>query len=77
MEHPIFSLVYKVTALHLKSGGTTRLEGLFIGERLVMVYSKEGLNDVSNAKGCCCCGGNEIKESQKMNVNILTYSLLH
>ncbi|NQZ56346.1 MAG: DUF4159 domain-containing protein [Lentisphaeraceae bacterium] len=77
MDHPIFSLVYQVKALHLKNGGTAGVEGLFIGDRLVMVYSKEGLNDVGNAKGCCCCGGNEIKESQKMNVNILTYSLLH
>ena len=77
MDHPIFNLIYKVKTLHLKSGGTTKLEGLFIDKRLVMVYSKEGLNDVKNAKGCCCCGGNEIKESQMVNVNILTYSLLH
>ncbi|MCM8533671.1 MAG: DUF4159 domain-containing protein [Lentisphaeraceae bacterium] len=76
-EHPIFSLVYDVKALNLKSGGTANLEGLFLNDKLVMVYSKEGLNDVKNAKGCCCCGGNEIKESQQMNVNILTYALLH
>ena len=77
MDHPIFTLVYPVKTLHLKSGGVASVEGLFIDKRLVMVYSKEGLNDVSNAKGCCCCGGNEIKESQKVNVNVFTYALLH
>ena len=77
MTHSIFSLVYKVKTLHLKNGGTASVDGLFIDGRLVMVYSKEGLNDVGNAKGCCCCGGNEIKESQKVNVNVFTYALLH
>ena len=76
-EHPIFNLIYEVKTLNLKSGGTAQLEGLFIDDKLVMVYSKEGLNDVKNAKGCCCCGGNEIKQSQQMNVNILTYAILH
>ena len=77
MDHAIFSMIYPVKSLHLKSGGSTKLEGLFIDGRLVMVHSKEGLNDVKNAKGCCCCGGNEIKEAQQVNVNILTYALLH
>jgi hypothetical protein len=26
--------------------------------------------------GCCCCGGNEIRNSQKVNANILAYALL-
>ena len=77
MDHPIFQMIYPIKSLRLKSGGTTKLEGLFINDRLVMIHSKEGLNDVKNAKGCCCCGGNEIKEAQQVNVNILTYSLLH
>ena len=77
MDHAIFQMIYPIKSLHLKSGGSTKLEGLFINERLVMVHSKEGLNDVKNAKGCCCCGGNEIKEAQQVNVNILTYALLH
>lgn len=56
---------------------TAFVEGLEINGRLVMVYSKDGLNDVSNAKGCCCCGGNMIVESVAVNVNVFTYSLLY
>ena len=77
MTHPIFSIVNKVGALKCKNGNTALLEGLEINGRLVMIYSKEGLNDVHNAKGGCCCGGNEINDSALMNVNILTYALLY
>jgi len=77
MTHPIFSTVFEVQSLHLKSGGTTLIEGIEIDGRLVLIYSSEGLNDVGNAKGCCCCGGNHIKESEKVNVNILIHSLLN
>jgi hypothetical protein len=77
MSHPIFSTVKEISRLTDKKGGTTFLEGLEINGRLVMVYSKDGLNDVQNAKGCCCCGGNMIMEAAEMNVNILTYSLLY
>lgn len=75
MTHPIFSLLYEVPSLNLKSGGTTLLEGIEIKGRLVLIYSAEGLNDVQNAKGCCCCGGNMIRESEKVNVNILLHAL--
>lgn len=77
MDHPIFSTVHKITALHLKNSGTAFLQGLFINDRLAMVYSPEGLNDVKNAKGCCCCGGNEIKEAGQVNTNAVAYALLH
>lgn len=77
MTHSVFSVVNKLTRLTCKNGGTALLEGLEINGRLVMVYSKEGLNDASNAKGCCCCGGDQINDSAKMNVNIFTYSLLY
>ena len=53
------------------------LEGLELDGRLVLIHSVEGLNDVHNAKGCCCCGGNEILESARVNVNIFTYVLLN
>lgn len=75
MTHPIFSLLYDVPTLNLKSGGTTLVEGVEINGRLVLIYSAEGLNDVQNAKGCCCCGGNMIRESEKVNVNILLHAL--
>ena len=77
MTHPIFSVVNNVQTLRCKQGNTAQLEGIEINGRLVMVYSREGLNDVGNAKGCCCCGGNEILQAIAVNVNILTYVLLY
>jgi hypothetical protein len=77
LSHPIFSVVNRIAQLTDKQGKTASIEGLEINGRLVMVYSKDGLNDVSNAKGCCCCGGNMIMESILVNVNVLTYSLLY
>lgn len=77
MTHPVFSVLNKLDTLKCKNGNTALLEGLEVNGRLVMIHSKEGLNDVGNATGCCCCGGNEILQSAEMNVNILTYVLLY
>ena len=77
MTHPVFSTLFRIPSLSLKGGGTTLVEGLEINGRLVMIYSTEGLNDAYHAKGCCCCGGNQIRESEQVNVNILCYALLH
>lgn len=77
MDHPLFRTVFKVTGITLKNGGTTQLEGLEINGRIVLVYSAEGLNDTPSVKGCCCCGGNEIKNSHEINVNIFAYAVLH
>jgi hypothetical protein len=77
MDHSIFHIVRNITALRDKSGKSAQIEGLTLNDRVVLVYSHEGLNDVGNAEGCCCCGGNEIRESQDVNVNVLTYALLY
>ncbi len=77
MSHAIFSMVHQIPTLTLKGGGTTLVEGIEIDGRLVMIYSTEGLNDAGNAKGCCCCGGNQILQAEEVNVNILLYALLH
>ena len=77
MTHPVFSIVKKIPRLTDKKGKSTFVEGLEINGRLVMIYSKDGLNDVGNAKGCCCCGGNMIMEAVHVNVNVFTYSLLY
>ena len=77
MSHPVFSTVNQVTRLTDKHGGQAFVEGMEVNGRLVMVYSKDGLNDVSNAKGCCCCGGNMIVEAVLVNVNVFTYALLY
>lgn len=77
MSHPMFSLVNQIPRLTDKHGKGAVLEGLEINGRLVMVYSKEGLNDVANAKGCCCCGGNELRDPARINVNVFTYAVLY
>lgn len=77
MTHSVFSVVNRINRLVDKHGTPVMLEGLEIHGRLVAIYSKEGLNDVAHAEGCCCCGGNEIADPAKVNVNIFTYSLLY
>jgi hypothetical protein len=77
MSHPIFSVVNKISRLTDKYGRAGMIEGLEIDGRLAVVYSKDGLNDVSHAEGCCCCGGNQITECLNVNVNVLTYALLY
>lgn len=76
MDHDIFSTVNKIRGITVK-GRTTHLTGIFVNGRLALVYSPEGLNNASNAKGCCCCGGAEIKEAREVNVNAVAYALLH
>jgi hypothetical protein len=76
MDHALFSTVKKIKSLSVK-GRTTYLQGVFVNGRLALVYSPEGLNNAGNAKGCCCCGGAEIKEAREVNVNAVAYALLH
>jgi len=77
MTHPIFSVVNPISQLVEKHGSPVSLEGLEINGRLALVYSKEGLNDVEHASGCCCCGGNEVQDPARVNVNIFTYAVLY
>ena len=78
MDHKLFDTVFDIDSLNLKKSiGSAVLEGLIIDDRIVLVYSSDGLNDNANVQGCCCCGGNEIKNSQEVNVNVFTYSLTH
>jgi len=75
MTHPIFRTVFDIPRLDTKQEDT-KLFGLTISGKIVVVYSPDGLNDTGTMHGCCCCGGNEIKNSQKVNANILVYALL-
>jgi hypothetical protein len=76
MNHPIFRMIFDVPRLDMSHGGEAKLLGLAIGGKIVLIYSPDGLNDTGTMHGCCCCGGNEIKNSQKVNANILAYALL-
>ncbi|QDV43565.1 hypothetical protein Enr13x_34220 [Stieleria neptunia] len=76
MDHLIFHTAYDIADLKAKHGTPRPLEGIHFGSRLGVLYSQDGLNDTSNAQGCCCCGGNEITNAEQVNVNIVIYSLL-
>jgi len=75
MDHPIFRTVFDVPRLDTKHEDA-KLQGLTLGGKIVVIYSPDGLNDTATMHGCCCCGGNEIKNSRKVNANILVYALL-
>ena len=78
MSHPIFHMVYRIRHLNTKSGAFAHLSALEYEGKIVLVYSREGLNDTPNAgPGCCCCGGNEIKNARQVNANLLAYALTH
>ena len=77
MNHPLFSTMYKIASIQLKHNGTTQLEALELDGRVVLIYSPEGLNDTSSVSGCCCCGGNEVRNSHEINVNIFAYAIMH
>ncbi|MEM1085066.1 MAG: DUF4159 domain-containing protein [Verrucomicrobiota bacterium] len=76
MDHELFSTVFNITEIRTYSKKVT-LQGVHINGRLALLYSPEGLNDAKNAKGCCCCGGAEIKQARQVNVNALVYALLN
>ena len=78
--HKVRTLLHPLQPLQrrqLPKGAQAFVEGMEINGRLAVVYSKDGLNDVGNAKGCCCCGGNMITESVLVNVNAFAYALLY
>lgn len=77
MEHPVFHTVHDIVELKAKHGTPKPLSGVSIDTRLGVLYSQDGLNDTQHTQGCCCCGGNEITNCVKVNVNILAYSLLY
>ena len=76
MDHPIFRTIFEVKQLDMSHGGVAKLLGLALGGKIVLIFSADGLNDTATMHGCCCCGGNEIKNSQQVNANILAYALL-
>ena len=77
MDHPVFHTVYDIKELVAKHGTPRPLEGVSLGGRLGVLYSQDGLNDTAHTQGCCCCGGNEIRNAEQVNVNILAYALVY
>jgi len=77
MDHPVFHTVTDISELKAKHGKPRPLEGISLDGRLGVIYSQDGLNDTAHTQGCCCCGGNEIKNAIQVNVNILAYTLTY
>ncbi len=77
MKHPVFHTIHDIDALiDKKATPNAALHGLERGGRLVVIYSPLGLNDTAHAgSGCCCCGGNELRNAHLVNANILAYAL--
>ena len=78
LTHALFRSFYEIKELVTNHEATdVALWGLEIDGRAVLVFSPHGLNDTAHSEGCCCCGGNEIKNSLQVNVNVFVYALLH
>jgi hypothetical protein len=78
LTHPIYRTVYSVSTTHtIHENKGANLEGLVFNDKIVVVFSSDGLNDTSHAENCCCCGGDELDQAEHINVNILAYALLH
>ncbi len=78
MDHALWKTVFDIEKIDLKNpAGDVRMAGLERNGKLVVVFSPEGLNDTGNVEGCCCCGGNEIRNASQILVNIFVYSLLY
>ena len=77
LNHPVFHTVYDIKELKGLHAAPRSLEGITLGPRLGVIYSRDGLNDTSHTEGCCCCGGNEILNCVEINVNVLAYALTY
>lgn len=77
VDHDLFRTVHEITEIRTASGRIESLKGLKANGRLALIFSEEGLNDTGSVKGCCCCGGNEIRNSMTININIFAYALTH
>ena len=77
MTHKIFQTVFQISEISVRHGKPKPLEGIEVNGRLAVIYSSDGLNDTSHTHGCCCCGGNEITNCERINVNLLAYALTH
>ena len=77
MDHPIFHTVYEIKQLRSAHGTPRPMVGVSIDGRLGVVYSQDGLNDTGHTEGCCCCGGNELRNATEISVNVLAYALTY
>lgn len=78
LNHPIYRTIYTINSVattHAQKNA--ELSGLTVNGKIVVLFSRDGLNDTAHAKNCCCCGGDEVGQAEFINVNVLAYALLH
>lgn len=78
LNHPIYHTIYTISSVattHERKNA--ELQGLTYNGKIVVLFSRDGLNDTAHAKNCCCCGGDEVGQAEFINVNVLAYALLH
>jgi Domain of unknown function (DUF4159) len=75
-DHALFSTLFVLSNTPLKHGGEAKFEGVFLDGRLACLFSPEGLNDTEHTQGCCCCGGNEVRNAEEVVANALVYALV-
>lgn len=78
-EHALFHTLYDIDTVEVRrSRVRDTVFGLETDGRVRLVFTPVGLNDTGNAgAGCCCCGGNEIRNARLINANLLAYALTH
>lgn len=79
MDHAVFHTLYQIDRVVTKKAFSgASVWGLEIDGRLAVVFSPTGLHDSARAgPGCCCCGGNEVRNASEVNANVLVYALTH
>lgn len=78
MSHAIYKTVYDIKQVQTTHAHrNSKLEALTQDGSIIVIFSPDGLNDTAHAENCCCCGGDEVDQSEYMNVNILSYALFH
>lgn len=78
MDHPIFETIYSIPAVRCSRTEDSRLYGIYLDDRLVMVWCPVDLRDVASMEAaCCCCGANYVRNAKQINANILAYVLTH
>ena len=71
-----FHTVYDIKELY-SHDGTPQPSGHYDRRSRGGDLLQDGLNDTAHTQGCCCCGGNEINNCERVNANILAYALTY
>lgn len=82
MDHPLFHTLFEIEKIELTKSKRVDdphpIYGIELDGALRVVFSPLGLNDTAEAgEGCCCCGGNEVRNAKLINANVLLYALTH